>query len=117
MSYREIDSDDNAPCFSPKGLVLLSARRLQASRQRIYLINGKPYWRYQRVQKAGKLCSSYFHCCHMTGMVIAVQSPRTTALTTLDGLNLVEVTAEVDARLDDCVPAGALKFPLAQLCA
>ena len=53
----------------------------------------------------------------MTGMVIAVQSPRTTALATLDGLNLVEVTAEVDARLDDCVPAGALKFPLAQLCA
>ena len=53
----------------------------------------------------------------MTGMVIAVQSPRTTALTTLDGLNLVEVTAEVDARLADCVAAGALQFPLAQLCA
>ena len=54
---------------------------------------------------------------YVTGMVIAVQSPRTAALTTLDGLSLVEVTALVDARLDDCVAARALQFPLAQLCA
>ena len=53
----------------------------------------------------------------MTGMVIAVQSPRTTAFPTLDGLSLVEVTAEVAARLNDCVAAGALQLPLAQLCA
>jgi hypothetical protein len=50
-------------------------------------------------------------------MVIAVQSPRTISLSTLDGLSLVEVTAEVAARLDDCVAARALQFPLAQLCA
>ena len=48
---------------------------------------------------------------HMAGVVIAVQSPRTAAL------SLVEVTAQVDARLDDCVAARALQFPLAQLCA
>ena len=50
-------------------------------------------------------------------MVIAVQSPSTIALATLDALSLVEVTAEVDARFDDCVAARALQFPLAQLCA
>ena len=54
---------------------------------------------------------------HMTGMVIAVQSPRTISLSTLDGLSLVEVTAEVAARLDVCVVAKALQFPLPQLCA
>ena len=53
----------------------------------------------------------------MTGMVIAVQSPRTISLSTFDGLSLVEVTAEVAARLHDCVAARALQFPLAQLCA
>lgn len=48
---------------------------------------------------------------YVTVMVIAVQSPRTAAL------SLVEVTAQVDARLGDCVAARALQFPLAQLCA
>ena len=33
---REMDGDNhNAPCFSPKGFVLLSANRHQASRQEI----------------------------------------------------------------------------------
>ena len=33
----------------------------------------------------------------------------------LDGLGLVKVTAEVAARLNDCVAAGSLQLPLAQL--
>ena len=52
----------------------------------------------------------------MTGMVVAVQSPRTVAPIALDGISLVEVTAEVGALLDDCVAARAPQFPLAQLC-